>query len=859
MENGTNVGQGGPNENSETAADQTGLQDAEMSVMVGATQTGEPQDSHAGEVGEGASEGDEQGTATSERETAGGRVTQDGAGQGGPGTRVEHPSGDELPLSVNQFRFVERCLGTLTCYPLHAAARELPSGEIASLSLKHFKREPIGTLKFGSQLYVVEYGTPAARDEVARQIEGVTSFEFKGARYSLTLRRPESDESSTYVSMACHKILSEIVWTVREPSPHDWVNRIHDTYMRYEEGYTSYETVQNTVTEPQPDDRRITMHGQLAQTPKKGPVATVNQGVHQQTSVWGPEPTAVTDLLERLAQEMAALRRDHAQLKVEYNNVKASLNKERGQLTAMDEDGIIDTSGSVERQKQLQAAIESAVTSAVQGAMQGLVTQGTEAPTAPVTQRMVHPQSASTPTGQGRHFPALQGNWMGNNQHATRAAAPPRYIAPQSAQSSPVMVPPANHTIYPVAQFAAPTKLALAGPVSGAAPTAPATTQNVQAASRDGDGLNISIRKETKPPKLRDFTGERAVKNNQASLEHWKADLLMKREEYTEVALKSAIARSVQGRALAVYDTMPPDATIEDILAEFQTFFGTVKSMDALMQEFFALRQGPQEDVATFASRVKTEAALVNKRSPGQIGHQMILNRFANALKDNIGVALAHLKDRPGMTFEELLRNARMQEDKIKAAEQMTAASSQQASAGMRDSRYGAPQDVRVLEGDHTLQVMQAQIAELMEAQAWAAGADTRDWGQGQRGRSYYRDGGYGSRGSSRERYWGGNWNGGGYEGQGDQGRPEKECGWCGDRRHAKRQCALYQEHLKKLLGDRYDPNHAEKLRRSRQSAPAGDAPPPLMQGNYRGEQGAGAPTPPSQTTSAPASTQPRQ
>ena len=855
MEVAQETEQGQQEGDSEPQMEQPNPAMAEQSVMQGPDEAGgQSVQSGDGEVN---AESDRRVAQHAHEGTETGDAVQDGAGRMEAETRVNHHSGDELPISVNQFRFVERCLGVLTCYPLHTAARELHSGDIAALSLKHFKREPLGTLKLGSQLYIIEYSTPAGRDEVARQIESATSFEFKGAKYSLTLRRPESDESCIYVNMACDKILSEIVWTIRAPSPHEWVNRIHDTYMRYEEGYNSYETTQGTMMEPkQPEGRRVTMHGQLDQTPKKGPTAQVGQGAHHQTSVWGPD-NATTELLERMAREMAALRREHQELKEEYQNVRVSLAKEKGQITCMDDDGIIDSSGSVERQKQLKQAIEAAVTSAVQGAMQGIAPSTSEGSTAPVTQRVVHPQSASTPTRQGQHFPALQENWPGAGRHVERqlTAPPPRYVAPQSNQSSPVVVPPANHTIYPVAQYTAPTKIVLTGQGGNAAPPAAGTVQGAQTVLQDGDGVNLTLRKETKPPKLRDFTGERVVKNNQASLEHWKADLLLKREEYTEVALKSAIARSVQGRALAVYDTMSPDATIEDILAEFQTFFGTVKSMDALMQEFFALQQNPQEDVATFASRVKTEAALVNKRSAGQIGPKMIMDRFANALRDNIGVALAHLKDRPGMTFDELLRNARMQEDKLKAAEQMTAVSTRQASTG--DTWRGPAQDVRAYDGDHTLQVMQAQIAELMEAQAWAAGADTRDWGQ--RGRGMYREGGYGSRGSSRERYWGGNWNGGGY-GQNDQAAPERKCGWCGDRSHHKRQCGLYQEHLKKLLGDRYDPNHAEKLRRNRQAAP-GEAPPPLMpqQGNYNGEQGAGAPTPPSQTLSAPTSAPPRQ
>ena len=464
MENGPDTEQGGVQGENEPRVEAQTSPPVDQSVLEGPGPQAPVNQGTPG-TGDGESGGNDGPTSAATQDVGRESAAQGDTEPEGPESRTQHPSGDELPISPTQFAFVEQCMGALKCYPLHPATRELPSGEVAALSLSYFQREPIGTLKIGRHLCIVEYNTPAARDEVARYIENTASFTFKGGKYSLTLRRPESPETSLYVNMACGHIMSEIVWTIQRPSPHEWVNRVHDTYMRYEEGYDSYATIQGSVVEQPAEGRRVTMHGQLDQTPRKGPVAKIGQGAQHQTTIWGPENT-VTELLKKMARDMAELRCEHAQLKVEYQHVKESLKeKEKGQLTAMDEDGIIDTSGSVERQKQLKAAIETAVTNAVQGAMQGLVQSTTEAPTVPATQRVVHPQSASTPTGQGRHFPALQGNWMGTARTGDQqlSAPPPRYIAPQSNQSSPVVAPPANHTIYPVAQYTAPAKITLPG------------------------------------------------------------------------------------------------------------------------------------------------------------------------------------------------------------------------------------------------------------------------------------------------------------------------------------------------------------------------------------------------------------
>ena len=114
----------------------------------------------------------------------------------------------------------------------------------------------------------------------------------------------------------------------------------------------------------------------------------------------------------------------------------------------------------------------------------------------------------------------------------------------------------------------------------------------------------------TSIPKLSIFSGERV--KGEASFEKWSYELQSVRKTYSESALREGIQRSLRGAAADIVCNMGPETTLDSIIKKFTIIYGSVKSYDILMGDFYRASQGEEESVTSFATHI--EGLLYNAR-----------------------------------------------------------------------------------------------------------------------------------------------------------------------------------------------------------------------------------------------------
>ena len=64
--------------------------------------------------------------------------------------------------------------------------------------------------------------------------------------------------------------------------------------------------------------------------------------------------------------------------------------------------------------------------------------------------------------------------------------------------------------------------------------------------------------------------------------------------------MRAAITKSCVGDAADAMCCLPPGAMLDNILEKFKWLYGSVKSSDTLMQEFYCIAQGKSEKGSDF-------------------------------------------------------------------------------------------------------------------------------------------------------------------------------------------------------------------------------------------------------------------
>ena len=88
------------------------------------------------------------------------------------------------------------------------------------------------------------------------------------------------------------------------------------------------------------------------------------------------------------------------------------------------------------------------------------------------------------------------------------------------------------------------------------------------------------------------------------------------RKIFNEQLVRAAITKSCVCDAADAMCSLPPGATLDDILEKFKWLYGSIESSDTLMQEFYHIAQGKSEKVQTFVCHLERALKAIKQQYP---------------------------------------------------------------------------------------------------------------------------------------------------------------------------------------------------------------------------------------------------
>ena len=162
-------------------------------------------------------------------------------------------------------------------------------------------------------------------------------------------------------------------------------------------------------------------------------------------------------------------------------------------------------------------------------------------------------------------------------------------------------------------------------------------------------------------PKITEFGGEDATR----TYTQWRYDVdLLRQLNYEEAALKFQIVQSLKGQPGNKIRQMGLEASIDEMLAEMDTLYDSVRSYDDMIRELYAVQQKPKETVGDFDTRIGHALDQIRYSHPERAAHENMDEKrrehFFGGLKDEIKNALRYLyKQQPPVAHTEMVRAAR--------------------------------------------------------------------------------------------------------------------------------------------------------------------------------------------------------
>ena len=137
-------------------------------------------------------------------------------------------------------------------------------------------------------------------------------------------------------------------------------------------------------------------------------------------------------------------------------------------------------------------------------------------------------------------------------------------------------------------------------------------------------------------------------------------------ENFNEQLVRAAITKSCIGDAVDAMCSLPPGATLDDILEKFKWLYGSVESSDTLMQVFYRIAQGKSEKVQTFVLCLERALKAIKQQHPYAMtkeeGHRHLKDCLFHGLKPNLHNALHYLYDKPDSQYSQLVMASRKAE-----------------------------------------------------------------------------------------------------------------------------------------------------------------------------------------------------
>ena len=115
----------------------------------------------------------------------------------------------------------------------------------------------------------------------------------------------------------------------------------------------------------------------------------------------------------------------------------------------------------------------------------------------------------------------------------------------------------------------------------------------------------------------------------------------------------------------AIY-SLPPGAMLDDIVEKFKWLYGSVESFDTLMQGFYRIVQGENEEVQTFVLHLERALKAIKQEHSYAIteeeGIRHLKDHVFHGLKPNFCNALHYMYDKPDSQYSQLVMASRKAE-----------------------------------------------------------------------------------------------------------------------------------------------------------------------------------------------------
>ena len=183
----------------------------------------------------------------------------------------------------------------------------------------------------------------------------------------------------------------------------------------------------------------------------------------------------------------------------------------------------------------------------------------------------------------------------------------------------------------------------------------------VQSSQAILQGLAESGYIHAKTPKFESFFGD--AKKNKLDFDGWERQVLSAGTTHSGAAIKQAMMQSLQGQALKLTSALPPETSWEKLLQALKIKYQDKAPYDVLMAQFYGTKLEPEENCASFGTRLEQKLNQVSLQYPNKISDSMYWNcvreRFFHGLSKNMRTNLRTQFD-GGANYYKLLEIARM-------------------------------------------------------------------------------------------------------------------------------------------------------------------------------------------------------
>ena len=122
----------------------------------------------------------------------------------------------------------------------------------------------------------------------------------------------------------------------------------------------------------------------------------------------------------------------------------------------------------------------------------------------------------------------------------------------------------------------------------------------------------------------------------EVSFKQWYHEVQCIKDHYLESVVRESIVCSLKGAAADIARYIGPTTSIAHILQKLTVIFGTVVSLDILMQDFYKVTQSNHKKVPSYATRLEGTLNQIQLQCPGRITDHEVQQHLKDCLFNGV-------------------------------------------------------------------------------------------------------------------------------------------------------------------------------------------------------------------------------